>query len=176
MATSKGVRPADWSERAGPGAFAGWIVPDDTAARLAPLFAAIATAAAAAYPLVFADQIARSPKALVAPLVFGLAALVLWCRAAVLRFPPVRFRVADGRLYLRKIALPIVSTVSLSITDVTEVRAVSHQVRGKLIKFDLWDVIIDTRDGIAHRVKLSRVVGDEATWIAQRVATAVGAT
>ncbi len=173
---SEGVRPDDWREREGRGAFAGWIAPARSELLLAPVFAAIVTAPAVAYPLVFAGQLARHATAILAPLTWGLVSLVFWLRAALLLRPTVRFRVENGRLSLRKGAFPLLGAVSLPLAEVTAVRTASRKVKGKLLSYDVWDVVVDARDGTAHRVMLSRVAAGEATWIARRVALASGVT
>lgn len=68
----------------------------------------------------------------------------------------------------------MVGDVSLPLGEVAAVRAEPRLVVGKRASYRVWDVAVETRDGRTHTVQLSRVVADEATWVAKRVAAAAG--
>lgn len=174
MGTNDGGRPADWADREEAGTFAGWFVPSGSEIFMAVVLAAIVTAPAIAYPVFFAGPLSRNGVLVVIPLTWGLFAAVFWVRAVVILLRLVRFRIADGRLALQKSEFPFVGNVALPLADVVAVRAVSRAVAGKRVTYSVWDVVIEARDGSMHVVKLSRVVPDEAKWIARRVAAAAG--
>jgi hypothetical protein len=175
MAVSSNARPAEWREREAGGSFAGWLAPSRSEALRELAFAVIASAPAVAYPLVFGARFERDDFRLLLPTaVWALVALVFWCRAVLTLLPPVMFRVEGGRFSFGKGPIPALRTLSQPLGDVSSVRAASRKVKGKLIEYEVWDVVVEARDGRSHFVKLSSPSAAETAWIARRLASAVG--
>jgi len=172
----EGTRPTGWREREGGGSFAGWMATSRTEVLIAFASAALIATPAVLYRVAFAEQFARGGTNLLIPISWALVSLPFWGRAVLLLVLPVRFRVENGRLLLRKLGVPGLGTATLALGDVRAVRAEPRLIVGKRASFNVWDVVVETQGGASHHVRLSCAVADEATWIARRVASAVGAT
>ena len=169
-------RPAEWREGDAGGTFDAWLARPRLDALREGAIAAAVTAPIVAYPFVFGSYAERNPIALLPPVVWTLLALALWCRAVLMFMPRVRFRIESGRFTFGRGSVPALRTASLRLTDLVTVRATSRSMTFKFRTFDVWDLVVETRDGASHRVKLSWGSAEEAAWMARRVATAAGLT
>jgi hypothetical protein len=171
--TASSTRPEAWREREGSGTFAGWLAPPATEVRLAPVIALVLTAVTVAHPLMF-DYVDEIVFRILPSLTFGVFAVVFWFRTVLLLRPPAAFSIENGRITLATGAIPWLSRASLTLGDVARVRPVAREVKHKFSTFQLWDVVVESRDGTTHVVKLSLVPAREASWVAERVTSAVG--
>lgn len=172
--TEERGRPAQWRERADAGTFEAWLAQSRVEALREMAIAAVVTAPVIAFPFVFGDIAARQPLMFVAPLLWALLALAIWGHGILMLFPQVRFRVDGGRLTFGRGAIPALRTASLPLGDVLAVRAMSRSMTRRSRTFDVWDLVVDARNGESHRVKLSWASGEEAAWMATRVGNAAG--
>lgn len=168
------TRPTEWREREDAGEFVGWLAPSRSAALLEMGIAAAVTAFGVGHALVFGDRFERHPLEMAQSIVLGVLALALWIRAATALLPAVRLRIGGGRLELGKAPLAALSTTTLPLADVVGVRAEARAIGGRRLRYELFDVVIDARDGTSHRIETSRVSAEEAEWIARRLAIAAG--
>ena len=167
-------RPAQWQERTDAGTFEAWLAQSRGEALREMGIAAVVSAPVIAFPFVFGDIAMRQPLMFVAPLLWTLLALVTWGRGILMLFPLVRFRVQRGHLTFGRGAIPALSTASLPLGDVLAVRATPREMTSRARTFEVWDLVVDARDGTSHQVKLSWVSAEEAAWMATRVANAAG--
>lgn len=167
-------RPADWREREEGGSFEAWLAQPRGDALKEMVIAAAVTAPIVAYPFVFGSYVERHPIMFLPPLIWALLALALWCHAVLMLLPRVRFRVEGGRLTFGTGAVPALRAASLRLGDVVAVRPRSRSMTVKFSTFNVWDLVVDARDGASFGAKLSWVSAEEAAWMARRVATAAG--
>lgn len=167
-------RPAQWRERADAATFEAWLAQSRDEALREMAIAAVVSAPVIAFPFVFGDIAVRQPLMFVAPLFWGVLALVTWGRGILMLFPLVGFLVEGGRLTFGRGAIPALRTASLPLGDVLAVRATARSMTRRSRTFEVWDLVVDARDGAAHRVKLSWPSAEEAAWMAKRVANAAG--
>lgn len=163
-------RPAEllWDEREEYGCFVGWIPPRRIDALPMLCFAAIGLAVPAFY---FGTGLINQrgvPSWM--PLPMTLVGLGFLYHGLCLLLNRATFTIANGRFTFRTGPIPtLAASVSLPTAEIVAFRASDREVRGKRGPVRLWDVAVETRDGAAHRVKLSSPYESEASWIAQRL-------